>query len=621
MVIHKKIEKNAINNTSYEEKKISINYDLQTLNLFCMYVVSENTSVRTSNLATMKKLIDRLDMSLYFNDVEKLKRIEFINRGLEARVVRKMKNHDVITHYINSGSEEQLISKIYELSTEEIEWVNETISESAKHAFMYDYVDQLMDLCTRFKQRAYNSRGEIVIEFESVIDGIKSQFRRVTSESMTEAEFSLAEGVFNEVMADIYARETNPSKILYTGMQGFNELCGGGLESGRVYLLFGLAAAGKSLTLLNIAYQIKKYNKLYQCKDKTKKPCIAILTMENSVQETVSRLFSIVAGDRMSNYSLDEVIRKLREDGELIMDDTSPIDIIIKYKPNASVDTNYLYTFYDDLSDRGYEMICLIQDHLKKIRPRYPKKDLRLDLGEIVNDFKAFAIDKGIPVLSDSHLNREGARIVDTAAASNKQDITKLLGRSNISESFLMQDNADCCMIINKDRDREGNLYMVFFRNKMRDMCSNLDYIAQPFEQGSTIRLVEDMGLDVPLYKESLAINPPVNKLGFANNDYYDAIKTINDDTEMSEMKNGNERLFDKPKDDGVMPANEISLKNLNLTPVGMPSVPIYNHGEELEGDIVATYNNVDGFFDEPQQQMVYAPLTSFDKVSLVSFT
>lgn len=44
-------------------------------------------------------------------------------------------------------------------------------------------------------------------------------------------------------------------------MVGLNYLLGGGFENARVYGFFGLQGEGKSLTLLNLALQLKKYNK------------------------------------------------------------------------------------------------------------------------------------------------------------------------------------------------------------------------------------------------------------------------------------------------------------------------------------------------------------------------
>lgn len=610
----------SIKTKNTQENKIGITFDIQSLDLFCMYIMSENSYIRTSNLAMMKKLINRIDLSRYQNDAEKILRIEFIRRGLEARLDKKLKNRDIILKYISGGLEDKPIMtyNFKELSTEEIDWINDTISESLKHAFMYDYVDEIMDLCTRFKAEDYTRRGDIVDEFEMIVDRIKKDFRRAKNESMTEMEFSLADGIFEEIMYDVYNRELNPSRRLLTGMQGFNEIVGGGLESGRVYMLFGMAGAGKSLTMLNIAYQIKKYNKNYVCKDKTKRPCIALLTMENSVHETVTRLFSLITGDRMNGYTIDEVIRKLREDGELVLNDESPIDIFIKFKPNMSIDTTYLYTLSDDLEDKGYEVICLLQDHIKRIRPAISRHDVRLDLGEVVNDFKVFAIEKDIPVISDSHLNRDGARIIDQAlsskrGSSNGQDITRLLGRSNVGESMLMIDNTDCGIILNKEYDKDGNEYMVFFRQKMRDQCTKRDYIAQPFAKGSTIRLIEDLYDPMPAFKESLYSPANLNNSGIHKNDYSENIKVIDDD----------DTIFTKQITPGVglsgpagIVPQTISLSSMNFEMVGGPSTPIYGNYQQTMYDNNISEDGAIGYFDQvqtiPYNQNVMTPVLYF---------
>ena len=181
-------------------------------------------------------------------------------------------------------------------------------------------------------------------------------------------------------------------------MQGFNQLIGGGFENTRLYLLLGVTGGGKSLSMLNIAYQIKKYNKNFKPKDPTKIPCVVYLTMENSVTETIQRLFEICVGDDMRNYSPEDIEYKLRTEGELYLTDESPIDIIIKYKPNRSEDTSYLYTLTEDLEDEGYEVICLIQDHIKRLRSVENQPDVRLELGNVANEMKTFAIIKDIPV-------------------------------------------------------------------------------------------------------------------------------------------------------------------------------------------------------------------------------
>lgn len=222
-------------------------------------------------------------------------------------------------------------------------------------------------------------------------------------------------------------------------------------------------------------------------------------------------MFQICTGEELNKQtSPEEAEQKLRASGELYLTDESPIDLLIKYKPNRSEDTSYLYTLVEDLEDEGYEVICLIQDHVKRIRSTSNNPDIRLELGDVVNELKTFAMLKDIPVISNSHLNRDGARIIDSNSGNSKSDLTRLLGKSNIGESLLMLDNVDWAGIINNAYDREGNKYMVFKHIKTR-IKTFRDYICQPFDTENEIKLIEDFYSPIPVFRESLYDEPTLN--------------------------------------------------------------------------------------------------------------
>ena len=162
--------------------------------------------------------------------------------------------------------------------------------------------------------------------------------------------------------------------------------------------------------MLDLAMQIKKYNKDYIPHDPTKIPTIVFLTMENSEDENIGRMLSMVSdGKTFGDCSLEDSINIFRTGGLGYDKDTDPIDIVMIYKPNLSVNTDYMYTLTDKLRESGREPICFFQDHIKRIRPVNKRNDLRLDLGEVVNEFKAFATATNIPVITDSHLNRDAS--------------------------------------------------------------------------------------------------------------------------------------------------------------------------------------------------------------------
>ena len=497
-------------------KPIKLNLDLMTYDILCRYILQSHAMVRMEHLVNLRKLISIIDYSTYENDPEKVKRVNFIRKGLEARLENNINDRDIILTYVNGGLSYPIDFLDYnrlDLSKDEIVYIHNLVSETLQYQFVYNKIDDIQDICTRFKTSDYSNRGMIVQEFEGLVDDLKNNFRRAkVNDNSIDMTFSLKDGSFQTAVTDTWNMITNPSRRLITGMQGLNEMTGGGFESGRVYMLLGTSGVGKSITLLNLIYQMKRFNRHYRPKDPTKTPCIVLLTMENTVVETITRLFDLVIENSrgMANYSVEDVIYMLRNQGELVLNDSSPIDIVIKYKANKSVDTSYLYTLCDDLDDEGYEVICLVQDHVKRIRSIYTGSDIRLELGDIVNEFKVFAAYKDIPVITNSHLNRDAARILEDAARKSNQDAGKLLGKSNIGESMLMIDNLDCGIIITLDFDKEENRYMTFNLIKMRDKTARL-YIAQPFVPGSTIRLMEDMG-GIPQFKESIHTAPELKK-------------------------------------------------------------------------------------------------------------
>ena len=150
-----------------------------------------------------------------------------------------------------------------------------------------------------------------------------------------------------------------------------------------------------------------------------------------------------------------------------------------------------------------------------------------MELGDIVNEFKVFAADRDIPVITNSHLNREAARLIEeNESKSSKSDITMKLGKANAGESLLMLDNLDGAIIINIDFDDQGNKYMAFKKAKMREKTDR-EYILQPFVYGSGIRMVEDL-YGEPMFKEYLHMNREINRIPAMKTTSANVINNIN---------------------------------------------------------------------------------------------
>jgi hypothetical protein len=253
--------------------------------------------------------------------------------------------------------------------------------------------------------------------------------------------------------------------------------------------------------------------------------------MENSVEETIERLFGIATGrPKMTDFDADTAINILKTEGRLNLTPEDPIDIIIQYKPTNSVDTSYLYTLSDDLEDQGYEVIAFFQDYIGRIRSTQHYTDIRLEYGMVVDDFKVFSQFKDIPVITVSQLNRDASQKIDDGKRASRTDLVRILGRSNISESMMLLNNSDGCFTITPEYTAEGKKYLGVQRIKKRYEASSLDCIFLPFSNPNSIKLLEDFGSE-PVFKKTLRTqmntqSNPSTGTGFKMNEVKDFEKS-----------------------------------------------------------------------------------------------
>lgn len=509
MVISKRQRlKNMGHDTVKTEKKIAYNFDINVLALFCSYVLSENKNIKRGHLINLRNLVAIMDMEVYSADPERKRLIEFINRGLEARINLGLKDKKLILQYISGGllidNIDEKLNDFAELSNLELDYINDTINGALSCMVIENEMDDYYKLYTKYKAQDYRYRADMVNEIKSYTSSVHNKFREIDSRGKMNTMFSFDPNTVKDTLSDIYDTITYPNRFLRCQMQGVNIMFGGGFEATRFYLLVGTAGVGKSLLVLNLAMQMKKANKGCITKDPTKKPTIIVLTQENSMEETVERLFTIVSGYKMANFSKEEVYKILMEDGECTLTDENNINIHIIFKPDRSIDTSDLYTIIEDLEDDGYETIALFQDHIKRIRSIEHYSDTRLELGAVVNEMKTIAILKQIPVFSIAHLNRDAAKITDENITGNKVDLTRLLGRSNIGESMLMIDNSDAVVIIGEEFDSEGNRYIAFNLIKLRYAEMVLKFICYPYDSHNKIKIQTDDHLPIPIFRETM---------------------------------------------------------------------------------------------------------------------
>ena len=500
-----------------ENIKIDLMFDVTELDLFASYVVSENRKVGRSGITNIKRLLEIMNLEPYASNPVMVKKLEFIARGVTARLRKNLQNRDLLIRDISGGLGSNNVPDIRELSNNEIDWVNDNVTQILKYSHFQSEADEGIELLTLLKSSNWSNRKDVVDRLDVWMTRLMNKNRRAKIENMEDITFCLAnKDVMLNALTTSYRHETDMGNALRLGIQALNLLFGGGLYAARVYTLLGLPGEGKSSTMLDMALQVKHYNKEYKCKDPTKRPCILFFSMENSVIETVTRMFSMLTLKQMRDCTTEEEAIQLFAEKGLRISDEDPIDLIIKFRPNLSEDTSYLYKLIDDLEDEGYEVICVFQDYLKRIRSVEGSfgGDLRRQLGAVVNEFKVLATLKDIPVVTASQLNRDATANIDNARIKNKSDLVRILGRHNVGESNLILENSDwiCLLAPEEINDGTGEKYLGMQRVKSRYYIddSSVTVYYMPYILHN-IKLIEDVYSPSPAHKETLQTNSELN--------------------------------------------------------------------------------------------------------------
>ena len=557
-----------LKNSDKDEFKIP----LGDLELYAAYVVKSIAQNNRSTLAVLSDLLSKINPYTSYGEGEKksINTFLFLSHLVNGRLGNIRDVDILIRQALNKVDETNLmpLDKLDRpLTVNELGIIESNIHDTYENFYTIISMREMNDLFMQYTTNTNRSyRSKVLEKAKDNLRKINEVSRKANIASDTQF-FSLDNDVYTQAIDDVYERNCNPSTKLKTGMTAFNRSLAGGFENGRVYVYLGLPGEGKSTTLLNIGLQIKQNNTQYTTKDKTKRPCVLFLTMENSLDETIERIFNIlISEDNMSSYGSSGEVKKILMQNGLAITDESPIDFVIQYVPANTVNTDYLYTMYDQLLDQGKECICVIQDYIKRIRSRdfkLLKGDMRLGLGAVIDEFKEFAIDKQIPVITASQMNREATSKVDDGRKNRTVDLVRNLGRNNIGESLLILENADAAFIITPETTKFGKKYLGVSSVKTRYKGASLFTFFQPYNNERPIELEQDTNLAQPVFKDTLV------EMTQSNSESYDtkSMKSIDksDDEEIKEgLKHAKEEAKKLEKKDGGLFNKKRVLKETN---------------------------------------------------------
>ena len=494
---------------STPSNKVKVKFDVPLLNSLIKYLRCEYVS--HSSLSQLRKFIKYLDIDSYEYEEAIYPRLRTLDVLTKAIVDEGIKDENLIRTYLADEYVDgiQLIDQIgfnkNQLSSTECDYISnavrirvQTISINLKKAELLDTLEKL-DAST-----FHPAYAELVDKVRRQMTEIIGEIQQNDSEQGLLKEFAFSMNDAAALIDQIVKKAKRPASILQTGIRQLNSILSPGFQSGRMYCFLGGSGKFKSGTLLNIAEQIRRFNPQIPAYENGLRKCILFITLENSIEETVERIYDMYCetNGNMRDDDTQQVIDALRKNGGYDFTATSGIDIFMKYAGNLEINTAEIHVYIKELREKGYMPICIILDYIKRIDSVHNSNgDERVRMSFVAKELKSIAQYYEIPMITAMQLNREGNSIIDAAMRESKQDVARFVGSSSIGNAWDIIEDSDWVCLINPEiQISTGQKFLTFKRLKIRGKsemteagANPVDYFNHPFEVDRGIRLQTDV--------------------------------------------------------------------------------------------------------------------------------
>ena len=308
-------------------------------------------------------------------------------------------------------------------------------------------------------------------------------------------------------------------KTIITGIRALNNLLSPGYLSGCLYIYAALPGCYKSGILLQSHIDTCKYNEHIKHTTNGKTPISMYISMENTMQQTIRRLWSLLFPTAdMSMFSVDEIREMI--DRELTQKGFRSVILYYGYREKSTAD---LYEIIRGFNDDNHQVVALYLDYIKRIRSARTDaaatQSEKSELHAIMNELKTLASQFDIPVVSGHQLNRAAAAAVDAIVqAGGYAKTAEALGRSHIGTAWEIMEVADWLAEQNIENDGENKMLMIK-AVKQRDLDNKSDVqitaIRHPFLSPESFALRQDImencSISTPIYTGKHQLNYMAN--------------------------------------------------------------------------------------------------------------
>ena len=501
--------------------KIKVKFDVDLLNTLIKYVRCEY--VGQTALSQLRKFIKYLDIDSYEYEeaiYPRLKTLDILTKAISEDGIRDdtlLRTH--IKEQYSSGIDiiDQVGFDKNQLSSTECDYVTNAVRVRVQTIAISIKKNKLLDTLEKIDASSFTpSYAELVEDVRKQMTELITELQVTDNDQGLLKEFAFSMDEAAALIDRIVKKAKRPASILQTGIRQLNSILSPGFQSGRMYCFLGGSGKFKSGTLLNIAEQIRRFNPQIPAYENGMRKCILFITLENSIEETVERIYDMYCetNGNMRDDDTQQVIDALRNNGGYDFTATSGIDIFMKYAGNLEINTGEIHVYIKELKEKGYMPICIILDYIKRIDSVHNSNgDERIRMSFVAKELKAIAQYYEIPMITAMQLNREGNSIIDAAMRESKQDVARFVGSSSIGNAWDIIEDSDWVCLINPEiQISTGQKFLTFKRLKIRGKSevtesggNPIDYFNHPFDIEHGIKLQTDVDKDHTVSLISLA--------------------------------------------------------------------------------------------------------------------
>lgn len=512
--------KNAMmrNKDILSSDKMDLQLSIDMADLLLEYAISNKPS--RNHQANLKQLLDVVDMEAYKNTYEIKDRLLLTRSILDLKLNEEVSKIALLKEQCKQNNPD-LIGVINatswtnaSLQSNDIKIINKWIEEHMQFYYFYVEMPKIVEIWQQCAKEGFMLNVDALNEVNERINRLIVRMKNTEMASGILREVNFASPNVMDLIKFSVEKAQKPSAILQTGIRNLNAILGPGFRGGKLYMILGMSGKFKSGTLLNIADQITKFNPALEKVVNGKRNTLLFITMENSIDETIERLFNMYADETDSYFNTTpaEVAEVLRTRGKFIFtnDTTDGIAICIKYYANMEINTAELYRIIDDMEVNNFHVIGVILDYIKRIDSVYKHSgDETLRVTYVAKELKTLALNYDIPVISAQQINRVGNATVDAAMRDGKSDLIRFVGNSDIGGAWSVIEESDWVCIINLEKHvKTGKLYLTVKRTKNRSGKSDvttMDYFNHPFTNDKSLKLMTDVDKDASVSILSLS--------------------------------------------------------------------------------------------------------------------